>query len=68
MEFGKLLKLVEVAEILRVSRQTALRLIKTGQLKAIKVGRQWRVSEEELRRFIEGGAEKGTEEKKGKNG
>ena len=54
MEIGKLLKLSEVAEILRVSRQTVMRLIKTGQIKAIKVGRQWRVPEDALRALISG--------------
>ncbi|HIE09386.1 MAG TPA: DNA-binding protein [Armatimonadetes bacterium] len=52
MEIGKMLKLSEVAEILRVSRQTVLRLIKTGQIRAIKVGRQWRVPEEALKTLI----------------
>ena len=64
MEVGKLLKLSEVAEILRVSRATVLRLIKTGQLRAIKVGKQWRVPEEALKALIGGEGAKGGEKRK----
>lgn len=59
MEVGKLLKLSEVAEILRVSRATVLKLIKSGQLRAIKVGKQWRIPEEALKALVGGEAKKG---------
>lgn len=55
MERSKLLKLKEVADILRVSKATVTKLIKAGQLRAVKVGRQWRVSEEALMGLIGGG-------------
>lgn len=38
----------EVAEILRVSLQTVLRLIRDGKLHAVKVGRQWRIPRDSL--------------------
>ncbi len=46
----------EVAEALRVTRRTLYSYIKTGQLKATKIGRFWRVSEDSLRTFIAKGA------------
>lgn len=33
----------EVAQLLRVSRAAALRLIKSGRAPAVQIGRQWRV-------------------------
>jgi excisionase family DNA binding protein len=44
---------VEVATIMRVSRMTVYRLIRRGQLKAIRVGRNYRVREDDLNRYLE---------------
>lgn len=44
----------EVAEILQVTRRTVYGWIKDGKLKAVKVGRGWRVKREELDSFING--------------
>src|SRR5438477_3207130 len=33
----------EAAELLRVSRQALLRLLRSGQTNAIKIGKQWRI-------------------------
>ncbi len=44
--------LEQVAEKLQVSVQTVRRLIKEGKLKAIRVGIQMRVTQEELDRFL----------------
>lgn len=43
----------QVSEALQIHWQTALTYIKTGRLKAIRVGRGYRVSEESLREFLE---------------
>jgi len=40
---GDLLTTDEVAQVLRVSRKTVLRLVGSGQLRAFKVGRAWRI-------------------------
>lgn len=48
--------LEEVAEILHVTKRTIQNYIKDGQLKAVKLGHYWRVSEENLKAFIDGGA------------
>jgi excisionase family DNA binding protein len=47
--------LAEVAEILRVTRRTLYAYIKEGKLKAVKIGKYWRVSEADLREFISTG-------------
>lgn len=44
----------QVAELLNVHRNTVLNMILRKELKANKVGRQWRVSEEEIKRIKEG--------------
>jgi putative molybdopterin biosynthesis protein len=42
----------EVAQLLKVSRRTVQHWIRTGQLKALRVGGEYRVEAEELRRFV----------------
>ena len=43
----------EVAEILKLSNYTIGQYIRSGKLKAIKFGRVWRVSENQLKQFLE---------------
>ena len=47
----KLLTLKETAKILRVSERTVMRYLKSGKLKASKVG-VWRIRESDLERFL----------------
>jgi len=47
----------EVAEIAQLNRRTLFNYIKDGKLKAAKFGRVWRISEENLRDFLNNGAE-----------
>lgn len=47
-----LLTVDEVAERLNVSTKTVRRWIKTGELPAYRLGRQIRISEKDLRRFL----------------
>ncbi|MGH8398898.1 MAG: helix-turn-helix domain-containing protein [Gammaproteobacteria bacterium] len=47
-----MLTLEEVAYRLSVSVQTVRRLIDKGQLKGIRVGKQWRVRPEDLEDYI----------------
>ena len=46
----KLLTTVEVATILRVSKQTVYRLVHDGNLEAIQVGRSFRIPEHAISR------------------
>lgn len=44
--------LKEVCDVVQLSRRTIYNYLKDGSLKAVKVGSQWRVTEEELKAFI----------------
>jgi excisionase family DNA binding protein len=44
----------EVAQILKVSKRTVYNYIKSGFLKAIKVGKYWRVMHTDLETFLVG--------------
>ena len=48
-----LLTIQEVADRLRVNEKTVRRWIDTQELPAFKLGRQWRISEQDLRRFLQ---------------
>gem|GEM_PF-635870 len=50
-----LLTVKEVASALRVHYRTAYRMVTSGELKAIKIGKQWRVPQSALLEFIEDG-------------
>jgi excisionase family DNA binding protein len=50
---ARLLTVAEVATVMRVSRMTVYRLIRRGQLKAIRVGRNYRVREDDLNEYLE---------------
>jgi len=47
----KLLTLKETAKILRVSERTIMRYLKSGKLKASKLG-QWRISQKDIDEFL----------------
>lgn len=46
----------EVAEILQVTKRTIYNYIKAGALKAVKIGKYWRISAENLEEFISTGS------------
>ncbi|TVP74955.1 MAG: DNA-binding protein [Nitriliruptor sp.] len=50
----QLLTAAEVAEQLRVSTMTIYRLIRSGELPAVRVGRNYRVRVEDLTAYLEG--------------
>ncbi len=43
--------------VLKVTKRTLYNYIKAGQLKAFKVGKEWRVTEDALRDFTEHGTQ-----------
>ena len=49
----KFLTVAEVAAVMRVSKMTVYRFVHSGQMPAVRVGRSFRVSEEEVNRYIE---------------
>ena len=48
----RLLTVSEVASVMRVSNMTVYRLIKSGQLSAIRVGKNYRIRESEVDRYL----------------
>lgn len=52
----KVYTLEEVCEILSITKRTVYNYIKAGKLHAFKMGKYWRVTEENLRAFTETGS------------
>lgn len=50
----KVYTLTEIEPILGVTHRTLLTYIKDGRLKGVKIGGKWKVSGENLRKFING--------------
>jgi excisionase family DNA binding protein len=53
-DFGgeRLMTVSEVAELMRVSNMTVYRLIKSGQLSALRVGKNYRIREADMDRYL----------------
>ena len=49
---ARYLTAAEVAEAMRVSTMTVYRLIKAGQLPAVRVGKSYRLTEDDLDRYL----------------
>ena len=47
-----LLTVGEVAQVMRVSNMTVYRLIKSGQLAAIRVGKNYRIRRSDVERYL----------------
>lgn len=50
---GRFATVAEVAKQLRVSNMTVYRLVKAGQLPAVRVGRGYRIREQDVVRYLE---------------
>jgi excisionase family DNA binding protein len=48
----RLLTVVEVAALMRVSNMTVYRLIKSGQMAAIRVGKNYRIRESDVNHYL----------------
>ena len=59
-DFEKLYTLEEVEKIVRVTRQCLYNHIRDGKLKASKIGREYKVTESNLKQYIEKGTKKTT--------
>ncbi len=55
---NKLLTVNEVANILRVSNMTVYRLVKSGQIPAIRVGKNYRIKESDVNEYLIKGTQK----------
>ena len=49
---SRFLTVQEVADVMRVSSMTVYRLIKSGELSAVRVGRSFRVSEGDVDHYL----------------
>ena len=52
---ARFLTVAEVADTLRVSTMTVYRLIKAGDLPAVRVGKSYRLTEEDVDRYLADG-------------
>lgn len=50
-----MLTIEDVARELHISIMSVRRYIESGQIKAVKIGKVWRISQEELNRIMECG-------------
>ncbi len=50
---AKFLTVAEVAAMMRVSKMTVYRLVHSGELPAVRVGRSFRVREEDANEYIQ---------------
>lgn len=50
---GTFLTVAEVAEIMRVSKMTVYRLVHSGELPAVRVGRSFRVHEKAVKHYLD---------------
>lgn len=50
---GRFFTVAEVARQLRVSNMTVYRLIKSGQLPAVRVGRGYRIRDDDVRKYLD---------------
>ena len=48
----KLYNVDQISKILQINPQTTLRFIREGKIKAIKVGREYRVKESDLNEYL----------------
>ena len=53
---GSLLTVAEVADVLRVSNMTVYRLIKAGELPALRVGKNYRIRQHDLEAYLATGS------------
>lgn len=56
LENLKLYTLPQVAKILGITDRTAWNYVKAKKIKAVKIGGKWKISEDNLREFINGGS------------
>lgn len=54
MEEKKVYTLDEIAELLHITKRTLYNYTKSGKLKAVKIGKYWRVTQDNLDAFLNG--------------
>ena len=49
---NQVLTVKEVADLLKTTRQQIRKMIQSGELPAVKVGREWRILEEQIQNLL----------------
>lgn len=47
-----ILTLKELQKLLHIGKNTALRLVQSGEIESFKVGKQWRIVREDIIRYL----------------
>lgn len=47
-----ILTLKELQELLHIGKNTALRLVQSGEIEAFRVGKQWRIAKDSIIKYI----------------
>lgn len=47
-----ILTLKELQELLHIGKNTALRLVQSGEIEAFRVGNQWRIAQNSIKKYI----------------
>ena len=47
-----ILTLKELQKLLHIGKNTALRLVQSGEIEAFRVGKQWRIARENVIRYL----------------
>ena len=47
-----ILTLKDLQVLLHIGKNTALRLVQSGEIEAFKIGKQWRVTKESIQKYI----------------
>ena len=55
MQDFKLYTIEEISSILKVTQRTVYNFIKSGNLKAIKIGKYWRIKHTDFQDFVDKG-------------
>ena len=58
----KFITVEEIAEVLKIHRNTVVGLIERGDLKALKIGKVWRIKEEDFNEYLKSAEHKPKEE------
>lgn len=51
-DYGEILSLTELCELLKISENVASRLVRTGQIQAFKIGRVWKIPRSSVYDYI----------------
>lgn len=46
-----ILTLKELQELLHIGKNTALRLVQSGEIEAFRVGKQWRITQNSIKKY-----------------